>query len=132
MITDPIADFLTRLRNGMMAGHKVVEAPASNLKQEIARILKDQGYILEYKVDGDGPKKTIKVALKYDRVTKLPAITKLQRASTPGLRNYTGVGSIPRVKNGLGVAIMSTSKGVMTDKQARSENVGGEVLCYVY
>jgi small subunit ribosomal protein S8 len=132
MFTDPIADFLTRLRNGQMAGHKVVNAPASNLKEEIARILKDQGYILDYKIDGEGAKKVIKVALKYDRSTRMPAMTSLTRVSTPGLRTYAGVNEVPRVKNGLGVAIVSTSKGVMTDKQARQENVGGEVLCYVY
>jgi small subunit ribosomal protein S8 len=132
MFTDPIADFLTRLRNGQMAGHKVVSAPASNLKEEIARILKDQGYILDYKVDGEGAKKVIKVALKYDRATRMPAMTALTRVSTPGLRTYAGATEVPRVKNGLGVAIVSTSKGVMTDKQARQENVGGEVLCYVY
>ena len=132
MITDPIADYLNRVRNAMMAGHKVVEIPASNLKKEITRILHDQGYILNHKVFEEGPQGTIKIALKYDRITKEPAIRSLKRVSKPGLRTYTGSATMPRVINGLGIAIVSTSKGVMTDKQARKENVGGEVLCHVY
>ncbi len=132
MITDPIADYLNRVRNAMMAGHKVVEIPASNLKLEITRILQDQGYILNHKVLDDSPQGTIKIALKYDRITNEPAIRSLKRVSKPGLRTYTGSSTMPRVINGLGIAIVSTSKGVMTDKQARKENVGGEVLCYVY
>ena len=132
MITDPIADFLTRVRNAMGAGHRVVEVPASNIKIDITRILMEQGYVLNYKVEENGPQRSIKIALKYDRATKIPAIRGLHRASRPGLRKYEGTSTIPRVKNGLGVAIVSTSKGVMTDKQARKENVGGEVLCYVY
>ena len=132
MITDPIADYLNRVRNAMMAGHKVVEIPAANLKKEITRILHDQGYILNHKVLEEGPQGTIKIALKYDRITKEPAIRSLKRVSKPGLRTYTGSATMPRVINGLGIAIVSTSKGVMTDKQARKENVGGEVLCHVY
>lgn len=132
MITDPIADYLNRVRNAMMAGHKVVEIPASNLKLEITRILQNQGYILNHKVLDDSPQGTIKIALKYDRITNEPAIRSLKRVSKPGLRTYTGSSTMPRVINGLGIAIVSTSKGVMTDKQARKENVGGEVLCYVY
>ncbi len=133
MITDPIADYLTRVRNAIMANHRVVEIPASNLKTEITKILYDQGYILNYKVEetknGQG---MIKIALKYDRVTKVPAIKSLERISKPGLRKYKGGSELPRVLNGLGVAIVSTSRGVMTDKQARTENIGGEVLCQVY
>ena len=133
MYTDPISDFLTRVRNAMMAGHKVVEIPASKIKKEITKILFEQGYILNYKFEGqDQPQGTIKIALKYDKVTKEPAIRKIKRASTPGLRQYAGSKELPRVLNGLGVAIISTSRGVMTDKQARQENVGGEVLCFVY
>ncbi|MCR9153271.1 MAG: 30S ribosomal protein S8 [Croceimicrobium sp.] len=132
MITDPIADYLNRVRNAMMAGHKVVEIPASNLKLEITKILQDQGYIVNHKVLDDSPQGTIKIALKYDRITNEPAIRSLKRVSKPGLRTYSGSSTMPRVINGLGVAIVSTSKGVMTDKQARKENVGGEVLCYVY
>lgn len=133
MVTDPIADYLTRVRNAILAGHKVVEIPASNLKKEITKILKDQGYILNYKFEDDkGPQGTIKIALKYDRVSEEPAIRSMERVSKPGLRKYSGHDTLPRVINGLGVAIISTSKGVMTDKEARKENVGGEVLCYVY
>jgi len=133
MVTDPIADYLTRVRNAMLARHKVVEIPSSNLKVELSKILLDQGYITNYKVDTDrGPQGTIKIALKYDRVTEEPAIRSLERVSKPGLRKYSSGRDLPRVINGLGVAIISTSKGVMTDKQARKENVGGEVLCYVY
>ena len=132
MYTDPIADYLTRLRNAVMANHRVVEVPASNLKKEITKILKDQGYILNYKFETKDAQGTIKIALKYNAITKMPAITSLKRASKPGLRKYSSSSSMPRVLNGLGVAIVSTSKGVMTDKEARSLNVGGEVLCYVY
>jgi small subunit ribosomal protein S8 len=132
MNTDPIADFLTRIRNANSAGHRVVEVPASKLKLEITKILFDQGYILSYKQENDNAQGTIKIALKYDAITKDPVIKKLQRASTPGLRKYTGSVDVPRVLNGLGIAIMSTSHGVMTGKQAKKENVGGEVLCYVY
>ena len=132
MNTDPIADFLTRIRNANSAGHRVVEVPASKLKLEITKILFDQGYILSYKQDNDSAQGKIKIALKYDAITKDPVIKKLQRASTPGLRKYTGSVDIPRVLNGLGIAIISTSHGVMTGKQAKKENVGGEVLCYVY
>jgi small subunit ribosomal protein S8 len=133
MFTDPIADYLTRIRNASSAGHRVVEIPASNVKKEITKILFDQGFILSYKFEGeDNAQGTIKIALKYDKLTKEPVIRKIQRISTPGLRKYTGVGELPRVLNGLGIAIVSTSHGVMTSKQARQENVGGEVLCYVY
>jgi len=132
MFTDPIADYLTRVRNAMMARHKVVEIPASNLKKEITKILFDQGYITNYKFEADNVQGTIKIALKYDKITNVPAITKIRRASKPGLRKYAGSKELPRVLNGLGIAIVSTSKGVMTDKQARIEKVGGEVICYVY
>lgn len=132
MHTDPISDFLTRIRNAMMAGHKLVEIPASNLKKDMTKILFDQGYILNYKFVDEGYQGTIKIALKYDKTTKTPAIRKLIRASKPGLRIYSGSENLPRVLNGLGIAIISTSHGVMTDKQARQNNVGGEVLCYVY
>ena len=131
-MTDPIADYLTRLRNAIKAGHKVVEVPASNLKKELTKILFEQGYILNYKFEEDGPQGTIKVALKYDKANKVNAIKKLVRVSTPGLRKYASHKDLPRVLNGLGIAIISTSKGVMTDKEARELNVGGEVLCYVY
>jgi len=132
-MTDPIADLLTRIRNAVMAGHKVVEAPASNLKKEIARILFEKGYILSYKiVDGENKQNMLKIALKYNPKNKKSAIKKIERASRPGLRKYIGVDDMPRVLNGLGIAIISTSKGLMTDKEARKENIGGEVLCYVY
>lgn len=131
-MTDPIADYLTRLRNAIKANHRVVEVPASNLKKELTKILLDKGYILNYKFEEEGPQGTIKIALKYDPVNKVNAIKKLVRISAPGLRKYTGHKDLPRVLNGLGVAIISTSKGVMTDKEAREQNVGGEVLCYVY
>jgi small subunit ribosomal protein S8 len=132
-MTDPIADLLTRIRNAIMAGHKVVEAPASNLKKEIARILFEKGYILGYKiVEGENVQGTLKIALKYNPKSKKPAIKELQRVSRPGLRHYSGVDDLPRVLNGLGIAIISTSKGLMTDKEAKKENIGGEVLCYVY
>ena len=132
MTTDPIADFLTRVRNAVKAGHRVVEVPASNLKKEITKILFDQGYILSYKFEDKGPQGTIKIALKYDKLTKDPVIKKIQRVSKPGLRKYSGASEMPRVLNGLGIAIVSTSAGVMTGKQAQSQKVGGEVLCYVY
>jgi small subunit ribosomal protein S8 len=132
MVTDPIADFLTRVRNAQMAGHRIVEIPASNLKKRITEILYDQGYILKYKFEEDKKQGVIKIALKYDAQTKEPAIRSLERISRPGLRQYSGPADFRRVKNGLGVAIVSTSKGVMTDKQAKQQNVGGEVLCYVY
>jgi small subunit ribosomal protein S8 len=132
-MTDPIADLLTRIRNAIMAGHKIVEAPASNLKKEVARILFEKGYILSYKViDGEGPQGVLKIALKYNLKSKKPAIKEIQRVSRPGLRQYIGVEDMPRVLNGLGIAIISTSKGLMTDKEAKKENIGGEVLCYVY
>ena len=129
-MTDPIADYLTRLRNAIKAQHRVVEVPASNLKKEITKILFDKGYILNYKFVG--PRGTIKIALKYDPVNKVNAIKKLIRVSTPGLRQYTGYKDMPRVLNGLGIAILSTSKGVMTNKEARELMIGGEVLCYIY
>jgi small subunit ribosomal protein S8 len=132
MITDPISDYLTRIRNASSAGHRVVEIPASNLKKEITKILFDQGYILSYKFEENKIQGIIKIALKYDKITKEPVIKKLQRISKPGLRKYSGSDDLPRVLNGLGVAIVSTSHGVMTSKQARRDNVGGEVLCYVY
>ena len=131
-MTDPIADYLTRLRNAIGAKHRVVEIPASNLKKEITKILFEKGYILNYKFIEDGPQGTIKVAWKYDPVNKVNAIKKLVRVSTPGLRKYTGYRTMPRVINGLGIAIISTSKGVMTDKEASVMKIGGEVLCYVY
>lgn len=131
-MTDPISDYLTRLRNAIKATHRVVEIPGSNLKKEITKILFDKGYILSYKFeDGPTPQGTIKIALKYNSTTKLNAISTLTRISKPGLRQYSGVDTMPRVMNGLGIAILSTSKGVMTDKEARRENVGGEVLCYI-
>ena len=132
MNTDPIADFLTRVRNASLAGHRVVEVPASNIKKEITKILFDQGFILSYKFEeGSNPQGTIKIALKYDRITKEPVIRRLVRVSTPGLRQYADKKTLPRVLNGLGVAIITTSKGVMTDKEARQQGIGGEVLCYV-
>lgn len=133
MTTDPIADYLTRIRNAVMASHRVVEIPASNLKKEITKILFDQGYILSYKFDDDStPQGTIKIALKYDKLTKDPVIKDIQRISKPGLRKYSGANGLPRILNGLGIAIVSTSHGVMTGKQAQAQKVGGEVLCYVY
>ena len=132
MYTDPIADYLTRVRNAFSAGHRVVEIPASKLKKEITKILFDQGFILSYKFIEDEVQGSIKIALKYDKKTKESVIRKLQRISTPGLRKYVNASEIPRVLNGLGIAIISTSKGVMTNKKARQENIGGEVLCYVY
>ena len=132
MLTDPISDYLTRIRNASKAGHRVVNIPASNLKKQMTKILFDQGYILSYKFEEDKVQGNIKIALKYDKFTKEPIIKKIQRVSKPGLRKYTGSGELPRVLNGLGIAIVSTSHGVMTSKQAQQENVGGEVLCYVY
>lgn len=131
-MTDPIADYLTRLRNAIMAKHRVVEVPASNLKKDITKILFEKGYILNYKFEEDGPQGTIKIALKYNPQTKVNAIKNLTRVSTPGLRKYTGYRDMPRVINGLGIAIISTSKGVMTDKEAAELKIGGEVLCYIY
>ncbi|MBR8536442.1 30S ribosomal protein S8 [Carboxylicivirga sp. A043] len=131
-MTDPIADFLTRIRNAIMAGHRVVEVPASNLKREMTKILFEKGYILNYKFIEDDKQGVVKIALKYDPQTKTPAIKALKRVSTPGLRSYAGYRSLPRVLNGLGIAIVSTSRGVMTDKEARVQKIGGEVLCYVY
>ena len=131
-MTDPIADYLTRVRNAIKAQHRVVEVPASNLKKEITKILFEKGYILNYKFVEEGPQGSIKIALKYDPVNKVNAIKKLIRVSTPGLRKYTGYKEMPRVLNGLGIAILSTSKGVMTDKEAVAEKIGGEVLCYIY
>ncbi|MEL0645023.1 MULTISPECIES: 30S ribosomal protein S8 [unclassified Olleya] len=132
MYTDPIADYLTRIRNAVRANHRVVEIPASNLKKDITKILFDQGYVLSYKFDDSTVQGTIKIALKYNKETKEPVIRKLQRISKPGLRKYSSSTELPRILNGLGIAIVSTSHGVMTGKQAQRENVGGEVLCYVY
>ena len=132
MYTDPIADYLTRVRNAIRANHRVVEIPASNLKKDITKILFEQGYILSYKFDDSSVQGTIKIALKYNKETKEPVIKKIQRMSKPGLRLYSGSKDLPRILNGLGIAIVSTSHGVMTGKQAKRENVGGEVLCYVY
>lgn len=132
MVTDPIADYLTRIRNAQMANHRIVEIPASNLKKRITEILYEKGYILKYKFEDDTKQGLIKIALKYDPDTKVPAIQTLERVSRPGLRTYSKPADFKRVKNGLGVAIISTSKGVMTDKEAKTQNVGGEVLCYIY
>jgi small subunit ribosomal protein S8 len=132
-MTDPIADFLTRIRNAVKANHKVVVAPGSKIKQEITKIMFDQGYILAYKFDKDEKgHPSIKIALKYDAASKVNAIKNLKRVSRPGLRQYASAAEMPRVLNGLGIAIVSTSKGVMTDAQARKENVGGEVMCYIW
>ena len=131
-MTDPIADYLTRLRNAISANHRVVEVPASNLKKEITKILFEKGYIMNYKFIEVGPQGSIKIALKYDPVNKVNAIKSLTRVSTPGLRKYVGYKDMPRVLNGLGIAILSTSRGVMTDKEASAQKVGGEVLCYIY
>ena len=132
MNTDPIADYLTRIRNAVRANHRVVEIPASNLKKEMTKILFDQGYILSYKFDDSTSQGSIKIALKYTKDSKESVIKKIQRISKPGLRKYASSSEIPRILNGLGIAIVSTSHGVMTGKQAQRENVGGEVLCYVY
>jgi small subunit ribosomal protein S8 len=131
-MTDPIADYLTRLRNAIMARHKIVEIPASNVKKDITKILFEKGYVLNYKFEDDGVQGFIKIALKYHPETKQPAIKSLRRVSRPGLRQYKGKDDLPRVLNGLGIAIVSTSQGVMSDKEARKKNIGGEVLCYVY
>lgn len=131
MITDPIADFLTRIRNAVNAKHRIVEVPASNVKKAITQILFEKGYILNYKFEDEGPQGVIKIALKYHPVTKQPAIMSIQRVSTPGLRKYADSENLPRVMNGLGIAIISTSQGIMTDKEARKLHIGGEVLCYV-
>ncbi|MBD5237953.1 MAG: 30S ribosomal protein S8 [Bacteroidales bacterium] len=132
-MTDPIADYLTRLRNAIRAGHRVVEVPSSKMKREITKILFEQGYILNYKFEeGPTPQGTIKIALKYDPIDKVNAIQNLHRISRPGLRQYTGYKDMPRVLNGLGIAIISTSQGVMTNKEAKERKIGGEVLCYVY
>ncbi len=132
MVTDPIADFLTRIRNAQMANHRIVEIPASNLKKRITEILYEKGYILKYKFEDDSKQGLIKIALKYDAATKLPVIQSLERVSRPGLRTYAKPADFKRVKNGLGISIISTSKGVMTDKEAKAQNVGGEVLCNIY
>lgn len=132
MVTDPIADFLTRIRNAQMANHRIVDIPASNLKKRITEILYEKGYILKYKFEDDTKQGIIKIALKYDPDTKVPAIQSLERVSRPGLRTYSKPAEFKRVKNGLGISIVSTSKGVMTDKEAKTQNVGGEVLCYIY
>jgi small subunit ribosomal protein S8 len=132
MVTDPIADLLTRIRNAQMARHRIVEIPASNVKKRIAEILYEKGYILKYKFEDDNKQGLIKIALKYDPQTKEPAIRSLERISRPGLRQYAKPDEIRRVQNGLGIAIVSTSKGVMTDKECRTQNVGGEVMCSIY
>lgn len=133
MYTDPISDYLTRIRNANSAGHRVVDIPASKIKKEITKILFDQGFILSYKFEKtQNNQGNIKIALKYDKITKEPVIKKLQRLSSPGLRQYSASDSLPRILNGLGISIVSTSKGVMTGKQAAKENVGGELICYVY
>jgi small subunit ribosomal protein S8 len=131
MNTDPIADYLTRLRNGVMAKHRVVEVPASNTKKAITKILFEKGYILNYKFEEDDKQGIIKIALKYHPVTKMPALSRLVRVSRPGLRQYADANSLPRVLNGLGIAILSTSSGIMSDKEARNLHIGGEVLCYI-
>ncbi len=132
MVTDPIADFLTRIRNAQMASHRIVEIPASNVKKRLTEILYDKGYILKYKFEDDSKQGVIKIALKYDLATKLPAIHSLERVSRPGLRTYAKPDEFKRVKNGLGVAIVSTSKGIMTDKEAKAQNIGGEIMCSIY
>ena len=131
-MTDPIADYLTRLRNAIKANHRIVEMPASNMKKEITKVLKEQGFIKNFKFEDDGVQGTIKIALKYNPQSKLSAIENLTRVSKPGLRKYAGAEALPRVLNGLGIAIMSTSKGVITNKKAKELHIGGEVLCYVY
>jgi small subunit ribosomal protein S8 len=132
MNTDPIADYLTRIRNSILAAHRVVEIPSSKMKKEITKILHEKGYVLNYKFEDDnGPQGTIKIALKYHPVTKIPAITELKSISKPGLRKYANSTELPRVMNGLGIAILSTSRGVMTDKEARALKIGGEVICYI-
>ena len=132
MVTDPIADYLTRIRNAINANHRVVEIPASNIKKEMTKVLFDKGYIQNYKFTSDSVQGVIKIALKYNPDTKKSAISHIERISKPGLRKYAGAENLPRVLNGLGIAILSTSKGVVSDKEARREHIGGEVLCYVY
>tara|TARA_B100000902_G_C27235599_1_gene877229 strand:- start:895 stop:1293 length:399 start_codon:yes stop_codon:yes gene_type:complete len=132
MITDSIGNYLTSIRNAQSAEHKVVRVPASNIKKEITKVLMDQGYILNYKFDKEGAHESIKIALKYNSITKIPAIRGIDRISTPGLRKYSSASDLPRVLNGLGIAIISTSQGIMSDKKARKMNIGGEVICYVY
>ncbi|WP_258103847.1 30S ribosomal protein S8 [Marinoscillum sp. MHG1-6] len=132
MVTDPIGDYLTRIRNAVKANHRIVEIPASNIKKEMTKVLHDKGFIQNYKFVADDKQGIIKIALKYNPQTKQSAISKLERISKPGLRKYAGAGELPRVLNGLGIAILSTSKGVISDKEARKDHVGGEVLCYVY
>lgn len=132
MYTDPIADYLTRIRNAMKANHRIVEIPASNVKKDITKVLYEQGYILKYKFeDTENNQGVIKIALKYHPISKVPAIREIKRISKPGLRKYTNAETMPRVLNGLGIAIISTSKGVITDKEAREHHIGGEVLCFV-
>ena len=131
-MTDPIADYLTRLRNAIRANHRIVEVPASKVKKEITRVLHEKGYIQNYKFEQNGPQGSIKIALKYNPTSKQSAIVNLERISKPGLRKYAGANDLPRVLNGLGIAIVSTSKGIMTDKEARVQHIGGEVLCHVY
>ncbi|GAP43251.1 30S ribosomal protein S8 [bioreactor metagenome] len=131
MVTDPIADYLTRVRNAVMANHRIVEIPSSNMKKEITKILFDKGYILNYKFEDETIPGIIKIALKYHPISKVPAISKLERVSKPGLRRYVGADELPRVLNGLGIAILSTNRGLMTDKEARTLQIGGEVLCYI-
>ena len=132
MVTDQVADFLTRIRNAIQANHRVVESPSSNLKVEIAKVLYEKGYIRKYKVGQVGPGKVIKIALKYDKISRQSAISGINRISKPGLRKYRKATDLPRVMNGMGIAILSTSKGIMTGKEARTQNVGGEVICHVY
>lgn len=132
MSTDKVADYLTRLRNAIAAGHRVVELPTSNLRKSLTEVLYEKGYIAKYKFIDEKPQGKIKIALKYDKISKRPAITSLTRVSKPGLRKYSNVKDLPRVLNGMGIAILSTSKGIMTDKEARDLNVGGEILCYIY
>ncbi len=131
MVTDPIADYLTRIRNAVMANHRIVEIPASTMKKEITKILFEKGYILNYKFEEEKKPGLIKIALKYHPVTKISAINSLERISKPGLRKYADAGKLPRVLNGLGIAVISTSQGVMTDKEARTKKIGGEILCYI-
>lgn len=132
MNTDTVADYLTRVRNAIKANHRIVEIPASNLKKEVTKVLFDKGYIADYKFDNSTLQGSIKIALKYDPINKVPAIRGISRVSKPGLRKYVGVVTMPRVLNGLGIAILSTSRGIMSDKEAKRLNIGGEVLCYVY
>lgn len=131
MVTDPIADYLTRVRNAVMANHRIVEIPTSIMKKEITKILFEKGYILNYKFEDESIPGIIKIALKYHPISKVSAISKLERISKPGLRRYVGADELPRVLNGLGIAILSTNKGLMTDKEARTLQIGGEVLCYI-